>query len=39
VGPGGSPIPIIDLMGKIMVGYNPQVLDRAIAGAQVGKKQ
>jgi glutaredoxin len=39
VGRAGSPIPIIDLMGQIMVGYNPQVLDRAIARAQAGKKQ
>jgi glutaredoxin len=38
IGRGGAPIPIIDLMGQIMVGFNAQVLDRAIETARAGKK-
>lgn len=38
VGRSGSSIPIIDLMGQILVGYNPQMLERAIETAKAGKK-
>ncbi|HEX3773511.1 MAG TPA: glutaredoxin family protein [Polyangiaceae bacterium] len=36
-GRSGSSIPVIDLMGQIMVGFNPNAIDQAIAAAQSAK--
>ena len=36
-GRSGSSIPVIDLMGQIMVGFNPMAIDQAIEAARTAK--
>jgi glutaredoxin len=36
-GLGGASIPVIDVMGQILIGFDPRALDRAIEAAQASK--
>lgn len=36
-GMGGASIPVIDVMGRILVGFSPGALDRAVQAAQTAK--